>query len=263
MAMNPFDTGKIGRSMAGPQAPAGWYPDPSDARVVRYWDGTTWTDLTAAPTRPLRVGPSTSTESPPDQPEPVVRESKIPAWAKTGGVLLIALVVIGIAVFAIERARGPASPFGDRPPKEQAVVELIEDARREYDAANHDLQRDAALADRDERICALLGDGRVEDWTGQVYEIDSNHDGDGIVGINIEPNTQVTTRNSAFSADETLITPGPLLDRITELEIGQVVTFSGQFVADEDGPCFTNPRITQRQSIDKPLMVFRFSDVRR
>jgi hypothetical protein len=34
-------------------------------------------------------------------------------------------------------------------------------------------------------------------------------------------------------------------------------------VPDDDGPCFTNPRLTQSQSIDKPLMVFRFSDVRR
>ena len=42
-----------------------------------------------------------------------------------------------------------------------------------------------------------------------------------------------------------------------------MVTFSGRFIPDEDGPCFINPRLTQSQSIDKPLMVFRFSDVRR
>jgi hypothetical protein len=248
--------------MASPRAPAGWYPDPSDARVVRYWDGTTWTDLTAAPSQPLPVHQSPSDESPPEQPAPVVRESTVPAWARIGITLLIALVIIGIAVYATE-TRSPGSPFGEQPTQERAVVELIEDAREEYDAANHDLQRDAALADRDERICALLGDGRVEDWTGKIYEIDSSNNGHGIIGINIEPNTQVTTRSSAFSADDTLITPGPLLDRVTELEEGQVVTFSGRFVPDDDGPCFINPRLTQSQSIDKPLMVFRFSDVRR
>ncbi len=245
--------------MTGPRAPAGWYPDPSDANVVRYWDGTTWTDLAAAPTPPMPV----QAESPPDQPGPVVRESTTPAWAKVGIAVLVAIVAAGIAVFAIENASDPDAPFGEQPQDERAVVELIEDARREYDAANHDLQRDAALAERDERICALLGDGRVQDWTGKVYEIDSSGDGQGIIGINIEPNTQVTTRGNTFSTDDTLIAPGPLLDRITELEEGQVVTFSGRFVPDDDGPCFSNPRLTQSQSIDKPLMVFRFSDVRR
>jgi hypothetical protein len=248
--------------MTGPRAPAGWYPDPSDTNVVRYWDGTAWTDLAAAPTQPLPVDRSTKAESPPDEAAPVVRESTTAAWAKIGIALLIAMVIIGVAVYATE-SRGPDSPFGDQPAKEQAVVELIEDARHEYDAANHDLQRDAALADRDEQICAMLGDGRVEDWTGKIYEIDSSSDGQGIIGINIEPNTQVTTRGNAFSTDDTLISPGPLLDRITDLEEGQVVTFSGRFVPDDDGPCFSNPRLTQRQSIDKPLMVFRFSDVRR
>jgi hypothetical protein len=250
--------------MTNPRAPAGWYPDPSDTGVVRYWDGTAWTDLAAAPAQPLPVRVSSNNESSsPDQPAPVVHESMTAMWAKVGIWVLIAAVLVGIAVFAIQNSRDPASPFGRQPPDEREVVELIQDGRREYDAANHDLQRDAALADRDERICAVLGDGRVEEWTGKIYEIDSDGDGNGIIGINIEPNTQVTTRSNAFAAIDTEITPGPLLERVTELEEGQVVTFSGRFIPDDDGPCFTNPRLTQRQSIDKPLMVFRFSDVRR
>ena len=26
-----------------PTPPAGWYPDPGDARALRYWDGAAWT----------------------------------------------------------------------------------------------------------------------------------------------------------------------------------------------------------------------------
>ena len=246
--------------MTGPRAPAGWYPDPSDSNVVRYWDGSAWTDLAAAPSPPLPIHPSATQ---PEHPPPVVRENTTPTWAKVAIAALATLVVVGLIVFTIGSFTDPATPFGEQPRDEREVVELIEDGRREYDAANHDLQRDATLAERDERICAVLGDGRVEDWTGKVYQIDSSSDGRGIIGINIEPNTQVTTRGSTFSTDGTLIPPGPLLDRVTDLEEGQVVTFSGRFIAEEDGPCFTNPRLTQRQSIDKPLMVFRFSDVRR
>src|SRR3954470_3150704 len=30
-----------------PDAPAGWYPDPSQAATQRYWDGENWTDQRA------------------------------------------------------------------------------------------------------------------------------------------------------------------------------------------------------------------------
>lgn len=32
-----------------PSVPAGWYPDPNNAQLQRYWDGTRWTDTTAPP----------------------------------------------------------------------------------------------------------------------------------------------------------------------------------------------------------------------
>jgi hypothetical protein len=40
-----------------------------------------------------------------------------------------------------------------------------------------------------------------------------------------------------------------------------VVTFSGKFIPDDDGPCFSNPRFTQRQRIARPLMLFEFDSV--
>lgn len=32
---------------APPSVPAAWYPDPDNARIQRYWDGTRWTEQTA------------------------------------------------------------------------------------------------------------------------------------------------------------------------------------------------------------------------
>lgn len=45
-----------------PSIPAAWYPDPADARQLRYWDGTGWTNQTAP--RAVAV--------PPDAPPPAV-----------------------------------------------------------------------------------------------------------------------------------------------------------------------------------------------
>jgi len=33
---------KAGQPVHGGLAPAGWYPDPTDASVTRWWDGTAW-----------------------------------------------------------------------------------------------------------------------------------------------------------------------------------------------------------------------------
>ncbi len=42
------------------QTPADWYPDPNDARQLRYWDGTAWTaHVAAAPIPSQPTGPMT------------------------------------------------------------------------------------------------------------------------------------------------------------------------------------------------------------
>lgn len=63
--------------MSAPQPPAGWYDDPSDARRLRYWDGTGWTEQVSA-----KVAPAT------------VRNPSVAAGRTDGGA--IAALVLGI-----------------------------------------------------------------------------------------------------------------------------------------------------------------------
>jgi hypothetical protein len=42
-------------SVQGTPVPAGWYPDPQNPAVGRYWDGSAWTDLVHQPGQPQPI----------------------------------------------------------------------------------------------------------------------------------------------------------------------------------------------------------------
>ncbi len=70
--------------------PAGWYPDPGDPSLVRYWDGTEWSPRTA---------PKFSTPAPPPRrPQPTAKEERNGKLLAAGFGLLI---VLGLVVAAV------------------------------------------------------------------------------------------------------------------------------------------------------------------
>ncbi|CCW14430.1 DUF2510 domain-containing protein [Rhodococcus aetherivorans] len=70
--------------------PAGWYPDPGDPSLVRYWDGTAWSPRTA---------PKFSTPAPPPRrPQPTAKEERNGKLLAAGFGLLI---VLGLVVAAV------------------------------------------------------------------------------------------------------------------------------------------------------------------
>lgn len=79
----------------GPMAPADWYPDPSQAGRLRYWDGARWTPHTAD--RPAPLGP---------QPlDPTT--DRILAWSIAGFAVLIVVVFVAVAML---RGSEPSVP---------------------------------------------------------------------------------------------------------------------------------------------------------
>lgn len=74
-----------------PQVPAGWYGDPHDATMLRYWDGAAWTEHTAPAVR--QPSPTTVATAP--------ARKRLSTGAIIGivvGAVVLVLVVVGVLV---------------------------------------------------------------------------------------------------------------------------------------------------------------------
>lgn len=72
-------------------APAGWYADPDDARMLRWWDGAAWTDVRQAmPAVAAPVPPAAEVKSDPAR----AGWRRLPVWAW----VLIGLLALGIGI---------------------------------------------------------------------------------------------------------------------------------------------------------------------
>ena len=93
------------------------------------------------------------------------------------------------------------------PPPEKAVIDAVEQARRDYASASNEMQEGAARPTRAKSICAALPDRRAAQWVGNVSEVSSNSEGRGVLNIEISPGVQVKTWNNALSDRASCRTP--------------------------------------------------------
>lgn len=131
--------------MTGPAQPApGWYPDPDGtAGVVRWWDGTGWSDV-ATP-----AGPGVAVQSSPVLTPPVRSPAPVPetAWSQdppartpwiVGISLLVLVAVVGAALFLGNSGDATPAAGATAPATEQAppagptfppgTVRIVDDA---------------------------------------------------------------------------------------------------------------------------------------
>lgn len=152
-----------------------------------------------------------------------------------------------------------------RPAAQTAFLKVLEDGRSASSSAANDMQKGAALADREKLICSILPRGkRVSDWHGTIYSINANSDGKGVLIVELDDSTWVSTWNNALSdiGTNTLIEPNTgLFKSVSALSPGDRVIFSGEFFTEREG-CIRTQNLMLSSKINRPEFVFKFSKVR-
>lgn len=104
---------------------AGWYPDPSGAPALRWWDGERWTDST----HPLPDPTGTPAGSPPIPPAPVapVAAAASPARHRGRAIALVAGLLAALLVALVTLTYGLASPRITTKLVEEQIAQSIAD----------------------------------------------------------------------------------------------------------------------------------------
>ena len=150
------------------------------------------------------------------------------------------------------------------PADEQEFIRSVQSGHAAYSVAPNEMAKGGTRAERRAAICRSLSNGvLVSDWVGRIAELESNSDGKGVLEISIADSVAVKTYNNSFSdaGSDTLIDPtSPLFKRLSQMQKGNRVTFSGAFFA-SDIDCVQEASLTLEGSMTEPEFLFRFKTV--
>lgn len=162
-----------------------------------------------------------------------------------------------------ESSTQASSAFGNLTPAQIKMDEVISEYKVIYDAAENDLQRGNVRLERDEAICSAIGSSKVSNWSGVVDDLGATSEGFAYLKVAIGRDITLETWNNEFSDlfDDTLVERGTgLYETLLGLQEGQIVTFSGEFIAG-DGACLDTKNLTEFFAIERPEFVFRFTSI--
>lgn len=181
-------------------------------------------------------------------------------WAVSA---LLVVVVGGTALLGVLQGDDTSEAAASQGPEsERELIAVVSDAQDELESGEPEDASEIRRR-RTERLCELLPpDKAVADWVGTVVDVEPDVEGQGgALTVRLSFGIEVATTRNTFSAlgEQTLIRKDePLYDTLTDLEVGDDVTFSGQFLADEQN-CIEDFSVTPEGSVEAPSFFFDFS----
>lgn len=148
---------------------------------------------------------------------------------------------------------------------EAEFIDVVRASMLKASNAKNDMQIGGIKSSRDKSICNILRVKSVSGWIGEVKQVSANSDGKGVLVLSLPNNIIIRTWNNSFSdiRYNTLIDPeSKVFDNASELNVGDVVYFSGTFFDDDDN-CISEASLSLTGKVKEPEFIFKFSDIRK
>jgi hypothetical protein len=146
---------------------------------------------------------------------------------------------------------------------EVQFVVIVQDATASYRNTGNEIESESARATRAEELCTLLGHDKAADsWPGTIAAL-PDAQGSGPLSVTLADGITVQTMGAGASGsgDGSMIDQGSALsDALSQMQLGEAVTFSGQFFA-SDADCVRELSPTQEQSMTAPSFLMKFTAV--
>ena len=149
------------------------------------------------------------------------------------------------------------------PAIQTAFIDIITRSKLAYSQAENDMKSQSILVKRGKEICAAIPNYSFKNWTGRIIELGvSTLSGDrGYITIGVGDEIEIGTSMGELA---TSIDPESLLFKsVSELEIGDEVKFSGNFIEGytSDYDCIRNSRAARDTRMNEPFFLTRFTSV--
>ena len=148
--------------------------------------------------------------------------------------------------------------------KQQQFMSVIKRSQAEYKKTRSELDLGGIQIRRDDRICDILKDNKVTNWSGKIKSLGVTRDGKGVLAVEMENKVTLRTWSTSYIdiEDNTLIEPvSKLFKKLSNMGVGDSVIFSGYFVS-ASTHCLKETSLTLDGGLPEPEFLFKFSDVK-